>query len=58
MEKLNDYVVTLCKIGGTEVTAIRILARSKEDIYGKLDGISQDWKMKSVLRLYEEDFQK
>ena len=59
MEKLNSYVVTLCSKGGNAVHAVRMDGyTSKYDPKFKDDlaGNFSEWNVKSILKLYDEDF--
>ena len=57
--KLYSYVVTLCKKGSDEVKAVRFDGyTSKYDGMFKADlaGNYSGWTVKSILKLYDEDF--
>ena len=56
--KTYSYVVTLCEIGGSEVRAIRVDgAERKADVSALTKKMYPDWKVKTVNRLYDEDFE-
>lgn len=57
--KCFSYVVTLCEIGGDQVKAVRIDDHSsKFDLYKVVEKDYPGWKLKNILRLYKEDFEK
>ena len=55
--KKCSYVVTMCKRGGDDVVAVRM-----EYFQNKLDAVKEvekkypGWKIKTINKLYEEDF--
>ena len=56
--KLNSYVVTLCEIGDDDVAAVRMdYFQNKTDVYDAVKKKFRGWKIKSISRLYDEDFQ-
>lgn len=54
--KLNDYVVTMCKLHGDDVQATREIAATKSDLYKILPDKYPGWLPKSITRLYPMDF--
>lgn len=56
--KLNSYVVTLCRKDGAEVMAIRSeYFQNKTDVHLACLEQYPDWNVKTISRLYDEDFQ-
>ena len=52
-----SYVATLCKKGGDEVMAVRMeYFQNKTDVHKALDEQYPGWKLKTINKLYEEDF--
>lgn len=57
MIKKASYVVTLCRIGGDDVMAVRMeYYQNKFDVRKEIDKQYPDWKVKSISKLYEDDF--
>ncbi len=55
--KEYSYVVTLCRIGGDEVAAVRMeYFGSKTDVHNAIARQFPGWKIKTINRLYDEDF--
>jgi len=56
--KLNSYVVTLCEIDGDDVAAVRMdYFQNKEDVHKAVKEKFKGWKVKTINKLYDEDFQ-
>ena len=56
--KEHSYVVTLCRIGGNRVSAVRMeYYGSKTDVHNAIAKQFPGWKIKTISRLYDEDFQ-
>lgn len=53
---MNPYVVTLTQRNGTKVKAVKVDADRKTDVMHIIDRKYPDWNIKSILRLYPEDF--
>lgn len=57
MIKKASYVVTLCRIGGDDVMAVRMeYYQNKADVRKDLDKQYPGWRVKDILKLYEDDF--
>lgn len=57
MIKKYSYVATLCRIGGDDVMAVRMeYYQNKADVRKDLDKQYPGWKVKDILKLYEDDF--
>lgn len=55
--KLNSYVVTLCKQDGSEVMAVRMeYYQNKTDVHHACLDQYPEWNVKTIGRLYDEDF--
>ena len=55
--KLNSYVVTLCKQDGSEVMAVRMeYYQNKVDVHHACLDQYPEWNVKTIGRLYDEDF--
>lgn len=55
--KLNSYVVTLCKQDGSEVMAVRMeYFQNKTDVHHACLDQYPEWNVKTIGRLYDEDF--
>lgn len=54
---MNQYVVTMTQKKGTEVKALKVEADRKTDVMKMMDQKEPGWKIKSILRLYQEDFE-
>lgn len=58
MVKKCSYVATLCRIGGDDVMAVRMeYYQNKFDVRKEIDRQYPDWKVKTISKLYEEDFE-
>ena len=56
--KLYSYVVLLTEKGGSEVKAVRYDGfERKTDVMKEVDTDYPEWRLKSIHKLYEEDFQ-
>ena len=56
--KLNSYVVTLCEIDDDDVAAIRMdYYQNKEEVSRAVKEKFKGWKIKTINKLYDEDFQ-
>lgn len=56
--KLNSYVVTLCEIDDDDVAAIRMdYYQNKEKVSRAVKEKFKGWKIKTINKLYDEDFQ-
>lgn len=52
-----SYVVTLCKVDSYEVCAVRIeYYANKEEVHKAIKDQYPGWKVKTISRLYDEDF--
>lgn len=59
IEILSNYVAILCQKGGVDVRLARVdQQKSRNDVYPILKKLYPDWNIKSVQRLYYEDFAK
>lgn len=55
--KLYSYVFTLCERGGSEVTAIRVDGyKNKEEAGEDIRAKFPEWNIKTISKLYEDDF--
>jgi len=55
--KLNSYVVTLCEIDGDDVAAVRMdYYQNKEEVHKAVREKFKGWKIKTINKLYDEDF--
>ena len=55
--KLNSYVVTLCEIDGDDVAAVRMdYYQNKEEVHKAVRKKFKGWKIKTINKLYDEDF--
>lgn len=55
--KKYSYVATLTEIGGYNVVAVRFDGyERKTDVYQEIRAQFPEWRIKNVLRLYDEDF--
>lgn len=55
--KLYSYVVTLTKIDSDEVMAERYDSfANKSDVWNEVVNDYPDWKIKNILKLYDDDF--
>ena len=55
--KLNSYVVTLCEIDGDDVAAVRMdYFQNKEEVHKVVKEKFKGWKVKTINKLYDEDF--
>ena len=55
--KLNSYVVTLCEIDGDDVAAVRMdYFQNKGDVHKAVEEKFKGWKIKTINKLYDEDF--
>ena len=54
----HSYVVTLCEIDGDDVAAVRMdYFQNKEDVHKAVKEKFKGWKVKTINKLYDEDFQ-
>lgn len=55
--KKYSYVVTMCKKGEAEVMAVRMdYFQNKLDVHKAIEEQYPGWKIKTISKLYEEDF--
>lgn len=54
---MNPYVVTLTQKNGVKVKAVKVNADRKTDVMKIVDRKYPNWRVKSILRLYPEDFE-
>lgn len=55
--KRYSYVVTMCKKGEAEVMAVRMdYFQNKLDVHKAIEEQYPGWKIKTISKLYEEDF--
>ena len=53
-----SYVVTLCEIDGDDVAAVRMdYFQNKTDVHDAVRKKFKGWKIKTINKLYDEDFQ-
>lgn len=53
-----SYVVTLCEIDGDDVAAVRMeYFQNKEEVSRAVKEKFKGWKIKTINKLYDEDFQ-
>ena len=54
-----SYVATLCRKDGDEVMAVRFDGyANRVDLYPVIRSEYQDWNLKGVLKLYDDDFRR
>lgn len=52
-----DYIAILCKKGGDDIMTVRVNQKTdKQQVYAVVEQTYPDWNVKSVQRLYYEDF--